>query len=66
MIPSVWEGMRLSIHFWVTLASGTHLLLPHPDGAGELTVGLFEAMALSCCPFAGPHGLSRILPMRGA
>lgn len=48
-ILSVWEGTGLSIHLWLTVASGTHLLLPHPDGA-ELTVGLFEAMTLSCCP----------------
>lgn len=43
----------------VTGASGTHLLLPHPDGAGELTVGLFEPMA---CHAAQPFPLLGLWP----
>lgn len=49
MIPLVWEGLgkgRLR-HLWAMVAPGTHLL--HPDGAGEVTMGLLKAMTLSRC-----------------
>lgn len=42
--PSDLEGQWSSLHFRATVAPKTHLLLPRPDGAGKLSMGLFQIM----------------------